>query len=591
MFENPFYYRKKQNSNSCPLDSSLHMHCEGVSNPFYISGPTPTNQSRTDYPVGKINVSFYDRYGCNISALLYYPAGKWNYGTPIEGSSPGSTAPGHAVDAGSLESGTFSIWPAGAPPFADDGPFPVIIYGPGLFCVKKYYDWMGNLASQGIAVLIIDFVNNNGFHSANNDRSETVHSRGLGAIYPNASPYPSNWPDLWPWVYELVDSVDWIRGYIDGGWKRKSGDSDHVGDFGGPTYINYPPSRLWDLSNHFGSIYLAGHSTGATMGLVASSFDDRIVKIIPMASYDEGGAGVNWQGIDIQAKPPYPSDHADNIGLPVLLMAGEHDVVCPPCNNQGDNSNTYDQCNNPSNSYMTYNNLNCDKCHCLFLNNNDNDSAQLANHQSWCDKNTLNNGPGSAYCETIQGNARNMINYWIKGNFADLKSILVNGNNKIYYVTNIASLQSRSSGVQRSTTYNRVLYNSASGGIAHQNVPAIYRAPKIAERSQQSMETPQPEIDFSLLRLYDTVKSQIVGGIFFLEEQRGIQSLENNEILQETIHFASGEMPAYEWASNKKNDPHNPFNCNFQTMYVLQSMLRMNLIQDIKQHNIDKKSF
>jgi len=425
---------------------------EPMKSPSYPSPgfSSQSSKSNSSYPVGKMNVSFYDRYGCRVRATLYYPAKPW-MDTP-QGDEPdnGTGSNGAQVD---IPSGpeSVTIWPAGSPPFAgeDGDTFPIIIYGPGLNCVKKYYDWMGRLAAVGIAVLIIDFVINDGKVDQTNDKSETTYSEGLGGRYPyGTSPYAASWPDLWPWVYELVDSVDWIQGYTNGGW-LKEGNPDHEREDNGPSYIDYPlPSPLFDLSGKFEKIYLAGHSTGATMGLVASSFDDRIYKLIPMASYDKNGVGITWQNANLQAKGPYPSKYKNAITKPVLFMVGEHDQVTKPCTdpNPGDtgNSDPYDDCEGKSNSYETYENITCQKCLCLFLNKS-NLVTEYVNHQSWCDKDSLQKNaqgitPGGDYCEAVQEYARKMISNWINDNFANLKSIM-DHKEKFDYVTNISNLQ------------------------------------------------------------------------------------------------------------------------------------------------------
>ncbi len=421
---------------------------EPMKSPSYPSPgfSSQSSKSNSSYPVGKMNVSFYDRYGCRVRATLYYPAKPWMDTPQREEPVNGTGSNGAQVD---IPSGpeSVTIWPAGAPWFAgeDDDKFPIIIYGPGLFCVKTYYDWMGQLAAKGIAVLIIDFVNNNGF---NDEDSETSHSEGLGNRYPDCdSPYPENWPDLWPWVYELVDSIDWVQGYTNGEWS-KEGNPDHEGEDNGPSYIDYPlPSPLFDLSGKFDTIYLAGHSTGGTMGLVASSFDERITKLIPMANYDEGGVGVTWHDANLQAKGPYPSDNKNAITEPILFMVGEHDLVAKPCNDTDNitNSDPYGECSQRSNSYYTYQEINCQKCLCLFENNDDTDPTEYVNHQSWCDKDSLSQNdqeitPGGAYCETVQKNARQMISKWIDDDFDGLKAIIDADVNKINYVTNISSL-------------------------------------------------------------------------------------------------------------------------------------------------------
>lgn len=212
------------------------------------------------HPPGTIEVEHYDttyinRWGANISLRVYHPS-------PTDEDS-------------------------------ENGSYPLIVFCEGYMGVsdiffnnKSMYYWLAeNISSMGYVAITFDF-----------------QGQGDSEIGPALPPRYSQtdiefWPDLWPWVDDINDTITWAV---------EQNIHNH----------SSPLKGVVDTA----LIGLMGHSTGASQSLVSAMYDARVSVYMGLAPYDN----------NTQYKPPYPSDHLGRRNIPVLLMVGTNDVIVPP---------------------------------------------------------------------------------------------------------------------------------------------------------------------------------------------------------------------------------------------------------------------
>jgi hypothetical protein len=114
------------------------------------------------------------------------------------------------------------------------------------------------------------------------------------------------WPDVWPWVYELIDGAKFL---INATTMNYTYDNGNITiNLGGLI----DPARLATM----------GHSTGGSMAIVAAMVYKWFKLAVAYAPYDDVLSNVYW--------PPYPSDYLMcQEATPLLIMVGSRDVVTP----------------------------------------------------------------------------------------------------------------------------------------------------------------------------------------------------------------------------------------------------------------------
>ena len=239
------------------------------------------NEEHTN--VGVLELYFKDRYGVSVQSHIYYPS---EYG-------------------------------ASSPPIKHSGGYPALIFGCGYKGDNSVYEWIGrHLAKNGYVVFMPDFVNNTSpWAETKNGYINGLYCDTYGGNGTLSNQYTGSnelWPDVWPWVHELIDSAEFLVN---------------------ATTLNY------NFENDNTTIYLGGlidkhrlgvmgHSTGGSMAIVASMVYKWFKLAVAYAPYDDVMEHLYW--------PPFPSDFiAYQFANPLLLLSGSRDIITPPLLNSG----------------------------------------------------------------------------------------------------------------------------------------------------------------------------------------------------------------------------------------------------------------
>jgi len=228
--------------------------------------------------VGFLEVYFTDRYGVSVQSHLYYPS---EYG-------------------------------ASSPPVRQSGGYPALIFGCGYKGDNSIYEWVGrNLAGRGYVVFMPDFVNNTSpWAETKNGNINGLYCDTYGVNATIPSQYSGSnelWPDVWPWVHELIDSADFLINATTNNLNYDNGNTTiYLGGL---------------VDKH--RIGVMGHSTGGSMAIVASMVYKWFKLAVAYAPYDDVMEHLDWS--------PFPSDFiAYQYATPLLLLSGSRDVVTPP---------------------------------------------------------------------------------------------------------------------------------------------------------------------------------------------------------------------------------------------------------------------
>lgn len=259
---------------------TLYIYVNSLYRPKVSEKYQKESEERTG--VGRSVIYFKDRYGVYVQTHVYYP----------------------------------SEWGEKSPPLRNKGTYmngyPLIVFGEGWKADNSIYEWLGmNLSLRGYIVAIPDFVNNT------SPWAETENGM-IGGLY--CDTYGGNaslplqyvgsnelWPDVWPWVYELIDCIKFFINATLFGYTFNNGN------------VTIDLKGLIDKDR----IAIGGHSTGGSMALVAASIYKDIKVAFAYAPYDDVPGDIYWE--------PYPSSYIDYKGsVPFMLMVGTKDVVCPP---------------------------------------------------------------------------------------------------------------------------------------------------------------------------------------------------------------------------------------------------------------------
>jgi dienelactone hydrolase len=227
--------------------------------------------------VGVLELYFKDRYGCSVQSYLYYPS---TYGYR-------------------------------SPPAQINGGYSTIVFGCGYKGDNSIYEWIAlNLTRHGYVVFMPDFVNNTSpWAETTNGWITGLYCDTYGANSTLPLQYSGSnelWPDVWPWVFELVDSANFLINASKNNYAFHNGNTTI--ELGG----------LIDEDR----LAVMGHSTGGSMALVAAMVHKWFKLAIAFAPYDNVLSSVYW--------PPYPSDFMiHQHAVPILLLVGSRDVLTP----------------------------------------------------------------------------------------------------------------------------------------------------------------------------------------------------------------------------------------------------------------------